>query len=311
MNAYLINGNSFYLLKDEINKIIKNQTNITNYDLEDDLLSDILEDASYVSLFDETKYLIINNANIFSSEKTKEEDITLLLKYLDNSNPNTTLIFTLLKPLDERKKLVKLFKEKYSVKTIKDLNENDLVNKINDILKLNEKKMSILSIHYLIDSCHNNYDIIINELNKIIIYLNNKTEITDNEVKEIVSKYTEIDNFKFSDAIINKNMIKAFSILEELQNNNVDAIMLIGLLASQYRTILGVLILNNENKSDSEIASILEIHPYRVKMAKEKSYYFTIELLKEHLCFLAELDAKIKKGLLEGYKALEMFILTI
>ncbi len=311
MNMYLISSSSYNLINDEVNKIIQKGNNITNYDLEEDLLSNILEDASYVSLFDETKYILVSNANFFSSDKAKEEDINLLLSYLENGNPNTTLIFTLFKPLDERKKIVKLFKDKYQVIIIKDLTEQQLINKINNLLKKNNKQMSMLSINYLIDMTHRNYDTIINELNKILIYLNDKAEITDEEVKEIVSKYTEIDNFKFSDAIINKNMVKSFSLLEELENNNIDASMLIGLLASQYRIILGISILVSENKSDSEIASTLEIHPYRVKLGKEKSHYYTILELKEHLIFLAELDVKIKKGLLEGYRALEMFILTI
>lgn len=311
MNTYLISSFSYHLLAEEIKKITKDDSNIVNYDLDEDELSDILEDASYVSLFDEKKYIVVNNANIFSSEKISEEITNKILKYLENNNPNIILIFTLSKPLGEAKPLVKEFRKKATVIVIEPFTTRDLITRINEILKENEKKMSMLSINYIIDSCQLNYDAILNELTKMFIYLDNKDQISDDEVKKIVSKYSETNNFKFGDAVVDKNIVQAFNLLEELQINNVDPLMLIGLLASKYRTLLGVNLLMQENKNDTEIASELGVKPYPVKLARNKSFMYTISDLEDNLVFLSELDVKIKMGTLEGYKALEMFILTI
>jgi DNA polymerase III delta subunit len=75
-NIYLICGNSYRLLEEELNKIIKDNP-YTSFDLNIDELDNVLEEASYFSLFDDKKYLVVKNANIFgaSKRKTKEETI--------------------------------------------------------------------------------------------------------------------------------------------------------------------------------------------------------------------------------------------
>ena len=108
-NIYLITGNSFYLIEDEIKKIVKNN-NYDQFDLNDVELKDILEEASYPSMFGDKKYMVIKNANIFgSSRKKKDEEGSSSKKksplenYLDNPNPDTVLIFVYLGKADSKK----------------------------------------------------------------------------------------------------------------------------------------------------------------------------------------------------------------
>ena len=85
---------------------------------------------------------------------------------------------------------------------------------------------------------------------------------------------------------------------------------MIGLIASQFRFLLQVKILYNKNKTNDEISKILEVHPYRVKLAINNSYYYSKELLEDYLLKLFEIDRKIKLGLADKNILFELFILN-
>ena len=83
---------------------------------------------------------------------------------------------------------------------------------------------------------------------------------------------------------------------------------LIILLASQYRLMLQISILSKQNLNNDEIASKLEVHPYRVKIIKQQLYKYDIEEIKNTLVSLATLDSKIKKGEGDRYIDFELFL---
>ena len=74
MNAVLISSESRMLIKEQIDEIISSSQNIINYDLDNCSIEDIINEASYINLIEEQKYIIVKNCNIFSSAKMKKEE---------------------------------------------------------------------------------------------------------------------------------------------------------------------------------------------------------------------------------------------
>ena len=101
--------------------------------------------------------------------------------------------------------------------------------------------------------------------------------------------------------------MKLYSDLKLLK---MEPINLIALLANQFRLIMQVLILKRENKKESEIASMLDVHPYRVRMAIKHGYNYSLTDVKNILVELANLDAKIKTGEADRYVDFELFLAT-
>ena len=130
--VYLLYGTKEFQINEEIKKICKNidEMNISRYDLNNDLLSLAIEDAQTLSLFEDKKVVIIENADMFTGSTSKDSEI--VQKYLDNINENTTLIFIVHNDkLDTRKKITKLIKEKGKV-----LEYNDELDTISLVRKL-------------------------------------------------------------------------------------------------------------------------------------------------------------------------------
>ena len=108
--VYLLYSLEKFLLNREIDNIKKNNDiediNISHFDLNTDLIEDVIEDAETFSMFADKKMIIVSNSLVFSAKKNNiEQNLEVLEHYLNNFNPSTILVFTLNdSKLDERKK---------------------------------------------------------------------------------------------------------------------------------------------------------------------------------------------------------------
>ncbi len=310
---YLLYGTENYLIKKEIDKILDTNSiekiNVSEYNLEIDNFKDIIEDANTISLFADKKAIIVNNSYIFTGKNIKSDnDPELFLDYFKNINPDSIIIFTTdSEKLDERKKLVKEIKK---IGTVKEFNKK---NDLTDILKnmFEDYNVSIQDIRFMIDRCGNNLDILSQEVNKIKIYKDTDKNITKEDIINLTSKNIDIDIFGFVDTIVNKNKNKALEIYKEMLINGEEPIKILVILANQFRIIYQAKELYKQGYSGNDIATMIGIHPYRIKLALEKARDYNSDTLLKYLEKLADLDYDIKVGNIESSLGLEMFILSI
>lgn len=293
-NIYLITSDSIRLIIERINKIIKNEQNIETYDLNNTELEDILIEAQYVSMFNDKRVMIIKNASIFGTGKVSDKNNELLLKYLDNPNENTVLIFTYNDKCDTRKKITKIIKEKYSYIEIPKLSFNDLAIEIRNNLKNDGYSIENDSINYIINNCLNNYDLIYNELEKLKLYYQNPCKIQYADVKKIISSSIDDNNFKFIEAVINNDLMKAFKILDDLTLLKVEVISLISLLAREYRLIYSLKVLYDDKMDLASIARELKLQNWQVEKMLKNSFKYTYDELENNLLNLNECDLQMK-----------------
>lgn len=311
---YLLYGVERYLIEQKIKQIQKENNidtiNINKYNLEITSLEEIIEDAETISLFQDKKIIIVDNAYIFSSinKKLPTQNIDLLIKYMDNSNPNTILIFTLLKEkIDTRKKITTLLKK---VGHIEEFNNVTNISKIITNLfypyKINQKEIDIL-----IERVGNNLNLISNEIDKIKLYKDTDLNITIDDIVNLTHKNIDLDIFKLIDNILSLKKRDALDCLEEMIKCGEEPIAIIILLANQIRIMYQAKVLIKKGYSEHEISNILEIHDYRVKKALEKSRNYTESKLLQKLEELSDLDFDIKSGKIDKNIGLELFILNI
>ena len=334
-NVYLISCNSIYMMEDEIKKIVKDNIYST-FDLNSCELDDVLEEANYFSLFDEAKYMVVKNANLFlaskkkekKEKKTKEEKMleTLamseeereeaeaeekdakkyekLLQYLESPNTNTVLIFTVYGKADSKKKICKVIKDRYNYIEKGDLKPAELESIANKLLKDDGYSADKEILAYIVANCLNKYDLVINEIDKIKLYYGKGTKLKLEEVSNIISKNIEDNNFGFMDAVLDRNIKEAFRFYEDLMIQKVEPIMLLSMIAKEIRHIL---ILKKNFGSFVDTKALAEKWEMRsdyplVKASRRRSLYSVSEL--EHLLvYLCDLDYKIKK---RGYRVTKL-----
>lgn len=66
-----------------------------------------------------------------------------------------------------------------------------------------------------------------------------------------------------------------------------------------------------DGKSKDEIVSMFKIHPYRVKLAMEESYGFTLEELRKIILDLGHIDINIKTGNSTNEYEFDVFLINL
>ena len=308
---YIFYGTDLFLIQKEINKIKEKEKiddlNIISYDLNVHTIKDIIEDANTYSLFGTNKIIIAENALFLTGKGTLPEDISVLEEYINNPNKNTILILTVLEEkLDERKKIVKNLKKNSIVKECISENEYAFIKNSLDNYSMDDK-----TIKLFIQRVGNDFTLLSNELEKLKLYKLDEKKITEEDVKELTTKNISLDIFEFIDDILYKRKEKALETLKELLKRNTEPIAVIVMLAGQIRIMYESKELRSRGYTESDIAKLLEIHPFRVKKALEKGYQYTSSTLLYYLEELEKLDVNIKRGNINKDLALELFILGV
>ena len=166
MNNYLIIGEDYVEIESKIKEIKKklgfSDIENNNYDLNDTLLDNVLEDLYTCPLFSTKKVIIVRNFNKWNVDDN-EKKINSFLKYLEKPIDDNLLI--LLTPsLDARKKENKDLKSKINIIEI-DANPITFIKN-----KLKNYKIDFASINLINEYCLGNIAIINNELDKLINY---------------------------------------------------------------------------------------------------------------------------------------------
>ena len=309
MHIYLIASESLRLMNEEVEKIIKKSTNVESFDMQTMQIQDLIENANYLSLFDEKRFIVAKNANFFGSEKISEQDQDYLLKYFERPNENTILIFTYFGKIDMRKKITKFIKENCKLIQIDKLSYSDLADKIKTLVKKDQYSIDNESINYIISQSLNNYDLIYNEIEKIKLYYSKPCQFKLNDIREIVSKTLEENQFKFIEAMVDKNLKKAFLLLKDLEILKIEPIVLISLLAREYRLMHMVKTLYEEKKSLNEISKKLKLQNWQTEKMLKNSFNYTFEELENNLIILTECDIELKTIYFDKYTIFKSYLL--
>jgi DNA polymerase-3 subunit delta len=316
-NIYLITGNSFYLIEDEIKKIVKSNS-YDQFDLNDVELKDILEEASYPSMFGDKKYMVIKNANIFgSSRKKKDEEGSSsktkspLENYLDNPNPDTVLIFIYLGKADSKKKVVKIIKDEYSFIEVPELKGKELNMRIISDLRNMGYSIDYDTASYIAENNRKNYDLIHNEIDKIDLYYLGGRNLTIDDIKGIVSHTIDDNNFNFVNALVEKNIKKTFKLYEELMIQKVEPIILFSMVSKQFRNMLIYKKMYNELNNE-ELKKMFGFgFDFQLSNLAKATSDYSVRELEDLLVFSADLDYKIKTGKTSNKLALEILIFEV
>lgn len=305
---YLIASESNQLINEELKNINKDYDNILYIDYNNSSIEEILAEASYYSMFNDKKMVIVKNANFFASDKISEENSNRLLNYFKEPNELTTLVFTTNGKVDMRKKITKELKDKYNLIVIANLKPRDIFSKIKNIFNKEGYIVDDESLNYIISNNANNYDLVYNELNKIMLYYQKPCKIKYEDVTNIVARSLDTNNFKFVDMIVAKNISEAFKLYDDIKLMKIEPLSLIGLLAREYRLMLFVKILKQDHYSNYEICDELGLQDWQAEKFIRNSMKYKIEELESRMIDLANLDLNIKSGKIDKWVGLAKFI---
>ncbi len=311
--TYLFYGSEDYFIKKEIEQLRKkvniSEIEVNKIDFNNTTIKDIIIDANTLSLFEDKKMIIIDNAWFFTNNTKKvsnDVDLTDLFEYLENMNPNCELIF-INEKVNNVKKVTKALKKFGVVKEFNNSNNSHAI--VKEIL--NGYKISNETINLIVKRAGNNTNLLVMECEKLKYYKLEEKEINNGDVNKLVVKNIDLDIFKLIDSIIYKDTSTAIEVLHEMLKHGEEPIKLIVMLANQFRLMYQAKSLILKGYSEDLIAKKLNQHPYSVKLALSKSRNYSEDKLINLISDLSDIDLNIKTGKIDKVLALDLFILNL
>ncbi|MDD6466638.1 MAG: DNA polymerase III subunit delta [Erysipelotrichaceae bacterium] len=313
---YVVVGEDRFLVHKEVEKIKKltnqgNELSTSFYDLQQQSIVEMIDDANMPSFLAGTKVIIaVNPLFLTANGKLEDAHTELLLQYLEHPNPDTAILFVLYQPLDQRKSIVKTMKKLCDFHLIKDVNANDFRTQVLHDCKQNQLKMSDRVKEELLLRLPLDYENWAQQIEKLKNY---PGEITMEVLKSLVAKplfgTQDQDALLFTNAILAKDMNQVFSMWHDLCITYKEPYSLIGLIASQFRFLYQVKRLQEKHYLTKDIASYLNTKEYRVTKTMEILRKYQLMDILEILNLLSQLDLKIKSGMIDAKNGFELFLL--
>lgn len=307
---YLIYSSSYRLANEEVEKIINGNKNINKHDLAFDDLANIIEEAAYFSLFDEKKVVLVKNSLCFNKTKEKYQEDNLL-SYLKDSNPNTTLIFITSNPIDQSKEITKYMKNNHHYIDIKTPSYKDIEAKIKKLFSKKGFTISPQDISYIVNASLKNYDLSVNNAEKIMLYYDKPQKISHEDVINLTSNTLEEKSFRFIEAVTDKNIKDALKILDDLIKYKEDLILLNATLIGEFKNIIKAVAYKKSSYTNKEIESFLGKKDWQITKYLNKANKYRKNELEGILKNLLELDYNLKRGLIKPEIGLQLFLLNM
>ena len=168
-------------------------------------------------------------------------------------------------------------------------------------IKLDDDKM-----RHLMNRLPKQIETCMRELDKLALF----PDPIDKKVMDVlISKPLEDNVFDLSAAVVSKDLGTALRIYKDLQVLKYDPVALVPSIAWQLRVMFQILVYKKERLSDVDIREKLGVHEFVFSKALGYARMTNLDRVCELLEMLAQLDQKIKTGLINGPMGFELFLI--
>ena len=312
---YLLIGNEIYGQNQRKKQLIEqfvsidDQMNLTYYneDANNDIRQLIIQCQTYPFLSDYRVIVYENPSFIFDSKLLDAKQQQALVDYLSNPVETTVFIIVINKTVNSNSLIYKKISKYFKIEKFDKLSQNDFEKLVRDDLKTNSVNISKDALDLLLSRLDNDVEKYKNELNKLLTY---GSELDYQDIDYLINQPIENDIFKLTNAINQNDLAASLKVYRDLLTNNKnDVLSIIGLLASQYRSMSQVKLLSQLGYNNAQIAAKLNVSAGSVYYKLRDSSTLSAKELMNKLNQLAILDESIKSGLTEPVSGLELFII--
>lgn len=283
---YLLYGEETYDLNNKLETIKKEFSNLevglNLFYLDKDNLDELKSLIDGVTFFGTQKLIIIKDTKLkFPVELLKELDQDITIVIIEDS-------------VDKRTSDYKTLAKIAECTEFKYMDEAKVKDYILQILKKYHITISNQDAEYMANMCGTQKANIINELNKLVLYLGDQTIVTKEAIENVCTKTLHAKIFDVLTHIVNKNKQVAIKQLDELLLQKEPVVKISIMLYKQVKQMYLIKYLKEKNASN--ITQILGIHPFVFKNLSKSCEFYTLNQLRNILKEFDRYDEKTKNG---------------
>ncbi len=257
---YYIDELSDYLTEHVLNDIEKEFNQVILYG-RDSSAAQVVNSCKQFPMIGERQLVVLREAQ--DMDLKKEENLGLLLSYINHLQPSTILVICHKYKVPPAKLVKALVASKQAV-TIESKRkyDNEMPAWITTQVKNSGYTISDKAANMLVEYLGNNLEKINNELGKLFINIPKTRMITENEIEKYIGVSKDYNIFEFQRALAKKNVVKANQIANHFALNPGENSLFktIPMVFSFFSKVL--LIHSLPDKSEASILSKAKLTPY-------------------------------------------------
>ncbi|WP_204121476.1 MULTISPECIES: DNA polymerase III subunit delta [Levilactobacillus] len=317
-NVYLILGQADYLQR-RLKMGFKNSVpaeeqtmNFASYDMDTVPLAVALDDAMAAPFFGERRVVCIDNPQFLTGETKKQKvdhDIDSLQTYLGAPMPSTVLVFFApYEKLDGRKKVSKQLKKVATTIEIGNFAEREVRQFIEGQLKQDGYSMAPAALNELIQRTDADLTLMMSELPKLELFSLPSKTIELTAVTGLVRQTLTQNVFDLVNRVLAKDTAGAVTLYRELLQAKEEPLRINAILQGQFRLLIQTKVLAKQGYSQGKLASILKVHPYRIKLALQSQRRFKLTDLNRAYLGLFRVEQQMKSTAMEPEMLFSLFM---
>lgn len=244
------------------NELLKNIRSTFKNDFDISELSGIdlditlfMNDVSTSPLFSNKKLVILKNY-----EKLKKDAKKTVEDYFTNPNPSTILVITLNDELRQNE-----LEKQFGIYSITFINitppdKTEIIQYVKNELEKHSKKIDEIALEY-IAGIIDNYGSLKNETEKLLIYSENKKNITFDEVKDIIASFKDLNPFEIINPILSKDKERLKKTIDDLIRSGEEPIRIINMILLSLEKMLKINAFNTAHINNYSLSYQLGVFP--------------------------------------------------
>lgn len=304
---YLLYGEEGYLKRQYRDRFIKamlpegDTMNYAHYEGKNINVREVIDLAETLPFFAQSRLIVFEDTGFFKSAGAELAD------YIKDM-PETTYFIFVENEVDKRSKLYKAVKAKGHIVELTTQDEGTLKRWIQGIVRREKKQSSDSVILYFLNKVGTDMENIQRELEKVFCYALDRKEITREDIDAVC--VTQITNhiFDMVNAVADKNQRRALDLYYDLLALKEPPMRILFLMIRQYRILFQVKGLSGQGYGKKEIASKAGLHPFAAGKYMDQAKKFRMSELRAVMEDGADIEQRVKTGLLTDNLAVELFI---
>lgn len=285
-NIYLFYGEEKYDINQRVEKIKKEFSNlevgVNLFYINSENIDELESITQGVSFFGSEKLIIIRNTNLkFNVNILKDIDKDIKVIIIEDS-------------IDKRLSEYKTLSKIAECTEYNHLDERQMTQFIIQILKKYNVNISYEDAQYMQSICGNDKYNNINELQKLVIYVQSGFTVTKDIIDKVCSKTLNAKIFDVLDDIVNKRKDIAIEELNSLLRQKEPIVKIYIMLYKQFKQLYMIKLL--KKSGDKNIAQTLGIAPFIVKKLSTSCDKYSEKELKNIIYAFDNYDQKTKNG---------------
>jgi DNA polymerase-3 subunit delta len=288
-------------------------------------LPELMQDMRQTTIFSGGRLLWIQDPPYFSAKKRtaqtgkkkkaarqdKPAGEEELLAFSQEEEVSDLVVVFAVSGVDRRKKLVKTIEAGGRLVEFPLLRGAALKKWVRDELSLEKKQIEEEALAELLERVGENLQLLQRELDKMVTYLGKEKMVTRSLIERLVPESSQGNIFHLVEAVGRQNVEEALFHLHKMRLQNEPPLVILAMIARQFRLLYQYLIFQEKNMSLRELAAALKLPPFIIKGLANQAQNYNPAILARIISSIKEMDLGIKTGRYEANEALERLILQL